>query len=493
LLVVFGSVCPVGGGLFGAQGLDGATQAAVSPDGQHVYVASVDADAVVVFTREAATGILTFVEAELDGVDGVTGLDDPSWVVVSPDGAHVYAGGAYFTRDSGTGALTFVTTTGVGGREAALSPGGEHLYAAGANTVRVYARDAVTGTLTSVQTEVLWLAAAITVSPDGAHVYVGSDRRVVAFGRNAGTGSLTFIEEEWSFDFERTATGVTVSPDGMSVYATSASVDEALAVFLRNPATGTLAFVEVLSSISLTRVSGAMVSQDNSYLYVPVIRSVRVYTRDAVTGALTFLEEQRDEVDGVDGLYGANSVTLSPDGVHLYVTSGGDNKIVVFSRGPDGTLTLVDGQFGGVELLTGRRLLMRDSADNPEKRKGKWLAIDANVVAPERDFANDPRCSHSQPDGTVNGTIRFFSDGSGGSMQDTGQIPLPCQNWKSLGTDIPKGFTYKDKKLDDGPCKKVQVRNGKRLTATCLGRVLDFPYDRQVTTRTHLRSRLVIG
>src|SRR5262245_58540147 len=47
---------------------------AISPDGAHVYVASEDDSAVSVFARNAATGALTFVERQRDGVGGVDGI-----------------------------------------------------------------------------------------------------------------------------------------------------------------------------------------------------------------------------------------------------------------------------------------------------------------------------------------------------------------------------------------------------------------------------------
>ena len=39
-----------------------------------------------------------------------------------------------------------------------------------------------------------------------------------------------------------------------------------------------------------------------------------------------------DGVGGVDGLWGAHSVTVSPDGSHLYAAGQLDNAVAVFSR-----------------------------------------------------------------------------------------------------------------------------------------------------------------
>jgi DNA-binding beta-propeller fold protein YncE len=58
---------------------------------------------------------LTFVEFQQDGVDGVDGLGVAAGVDISPDGKHVYVTGAgddavaVFSRNTATGALTFVS------------------------------------------------------------------------------------------------------------------------------------------------------------------------------------------------------------------------------------------------------------------------------------------------------------------------------------------------------------------------------------------------
>ena len=82
-------------GVGGVDGLDGAISAAVSPDGKHVYATGSLDDAVAVFSRDAATGALTFVEAQFDGVGGVDGLNFVTSVAVSPDGKHVYTAGQF--------------------------------------------------------------------------------------------------------------------------------------------------------------------------------------------------------------------------------------------------------------------------------------------------------------------------------------------------------------------------------------------------------------
>ena len=180
----------------------------VSPDGKHVYASSEIDDTVAVFTRNSTTGGLTFVEFHKDGVGGVDGLDELRELTVSPDGSHVYAAGlgdnalAVFSRDSTTGALTFTTTSkdGVGGVDGLngvisvmVSPDGQHLYTAAgvASAVAVFSRNSGTGALSFVEVhqdgvsgvDGLSLATGISVIPDGKHVYgTGrSDNAVAVF------------------------------------------------------------------------------------------------------------------------------------------------------------------------------------------------------------------------------------------------------------------------------------------------------------------------
>ena len=282
----------------GVDGLKGAHSVTVSPDGKHVYAAGNADDAVAVFSRDPTTGALTLVEVHKDGEGGVEGLDGSHSVTVSPDGKHLYAAGAgdsavvVFSRDSTTGALTFVEFQKDG--------------AAGVDGLRG--------------------SHSVTVSPDGKHLYVAGDGddAVAAFSRDSTTGALTFLE------FQSNGSGgvdgldgirfVTVSPDGKHLY--SASVfDDAVAVFSRNSTTGVLTFVEfhkdeVGGVDGLDGAFSVTVSPDGNHLYAAGVfdDAVAVFSRNSTTGALIFVEVHKDDVGGVDGLFGTFSVTVRPGG-----------------------------------------------------------------------------------------------------------------------------------------------------------------------------------
>ena len=76
---------------------------------------------------------------------------------------------------------------------------------------------------------------------------------------------------------------------------------------------------------------------------------------------LDFVEAEFDGVGGVDGLDGAKSVAVSPDGKHVYVIGNGFYSIAVFARNATtGALTFIEAVFddvGGVNGLLGAKFV----------------------------------------------------------------------------------------------------------------------------------------
>jgi len=367
----------------GVAGLFGARSVAVSPDGAHVYVASEFGDALVVFTRDPSSGRLSFVEMHHNGTDGVDGLGDAREVIVSPDGEHVYVASAgdsalaVFARDRVTGRLTFVQVQRDGLPGAgpdygpvglAISPDGAHVYAAGVgdNHVAVLARDGATGTLAPLDVApiglpvypvtgvyVRWNPGGVRLSPDGAHVYaVGrNDSAVTAFRRDPATGGLTRIGS-WKDRVDGVqglggAFALTLSPDGANVYVVGAA-KSTLAVFARNPDTGELSFLQVVRDgvdwvRGLAGARGVVVSPDGAHVYATGLigKSVVLFARDRDTGRLTLVESRRDVVAPWIGLGELLALAISPDGKHLYVPSRSYNALLVFSTDEDGMAPIV--------------------------------------------------------------------------------------------------------------------------------------------------------
>ncbi len=133
-----------------------------------------------------------------------------------------------------------------------------------------------------------------------------------------------------------------------------------------------------------------------------------------------------------------------------------------------------------IPLLGKVAVISNKIPDDFEKSNGKWKAGGEEIVVPLRGSSSDPRCNGDAV-GTVKASVRFLSVTSG---QDTGPIPLPCQNWDATGGgkvgSVPKrGYKYSDGKRLDGPCTSVKIKGTKSLSVTCKGKpgAAAFTYD----------------
>ncbi len=181
-------------GVAGLDGFGGAGGLAISADGEHLYATGATDDALAVFSRDAATGVLTAVEVLRESDEGVDGLDGATAVAVSPDGQNVYVASldddalAVFSRDAETGSLTYLMRLKNGFGEldlgtiddpvaVAVTPDGAQVLVAGAlsDTVAVFTRDAATGAVALLQVlhdgsdgvDGLDLVQTVMVSPGG--------------------------------------------------------------------------------------------------------------------------------------------------------------------------------------------------------------------------------------------------------------------------------------------------------------------------------------
>ena len=301
-----------------ARGLQHAHSVTVSPDGQHVYMASFLGDAVAVFDRAA--------DGSLSQKPGEAGC-------ISQNGAD----GDLGTTCADGPALD-------GGTDIRVSPDGESVYVASflGNAVAVFDR-AADGTLTQKPGE------AGCISQNGAD---GDGQTSCADGRGLDG-----------------AHAVTVSPDGRSVYVASPLVGNAVAIFDR-AADGTLAQkageagcisqnggdgdlgTTCADGRGLLGAHGVAVSPDGESLYVPALvgDAVAVFDRgpDGTVaqkpGAAGCISQNGADGDGGTscangrGLDGGVPVEVSPDGKSLYVGAlfFGD-AVAVFDRTPAAT------------------------------------------------------------------------------------------------------------------------------------------------------------
>lgn len=233
-------------GVAGVDGLDGAIDMVFSQDGNFAYVVANADDAVSVFSRDSATGALTYLEVHKDGVAGVDGLNATEYLVMSNDGNHIYVSGrdddaiAIFSRNSTTGLLTFINTfnfvsTALPG-EVAISSDDNYLYmtSGGDSSIYVLSRNNTTGALTQVQRmlndevgTLVLLNGQIALAKNKPFVYATGSKGLSVFERDLNTGLLTFKQNEYNSSVFR---GVSVSPDDKFIYA-SVATDTSLYIY----------------------------------------------------------------------------------------------------------------------------------------------------------------------------------------------------------------------------------------------------------------------
>ena len=358
-------------------GMNGAADVAVSPDGLHVYVASYINSSVSIFGRNPSTGILTTVGIVSGGVGGVSGILTALGVATSPDGRNVYVASpdndavTVFSRDASTGLLIFVESLNTGDLASlrgvitlSVSPDGKNVYAVTGRDsgLVVFTRSSVDGRLTYAQNfkddvsdipgitnalgqEFSATASAIRnvgISNDGAFLYITSsrDNSVMVFSRNPTTGLLrpadVVLNGVGGVEGLTGASSLMLSPDNRFLYV-SGQADNAVAIFSRSAGTGALTYISkvvhgVGGIISLDQARSLAVSPDGNTLYVGAIgsSSVSAFRRDATTGLLTLDTVASQGVDGVDGLLGVSGMATDPQGRNLYAAGQSPGAVVVF-------------------------------------------------------------------------------------------------------------------------------------------------------------------
>lgn len=360
-------------GVSGVDGLDGTYDMKLSSDGAFLYVASMNDDAISIFSRDKETGELNFVSRTKNGENGVDGLNGARSLVLSPDGKNLYAVSMFddalvsFSRDEFSGALTYEGRIkdgefGVdgldGARSIAISPDGVNLYVAGwdDDALALFSRDpssGLVGFLGRVKNGEDGISALdaphfLTVAPDGKNIYVAlwDEDAVSIYNRDMDTGLLTYnskIVNDGRDAVDGVVSGLQgprsalASPDGKQVYVVAWN-DDALTAFNRDE-TGALEFV----STQRTGVGGVegldgahsvAMSADGKFLYVAAFfdDAITVFSRDVETGELLYDQSIFNTEEGVEGLNGTLTIMASPDGEHVYSTSISEKSLVAFRR-----------------------------------------------------------------------------------------------------------------------------------------------------------------
>ncbi len=280
----------------------------VSPDGRYVYVTNLDSESVSAFSI-ASNGSLSAVA----GSPFATGYG-PWGVAVSPDGNHLYVANNNRGSASGSvsafsiasnGSLSAVagspfTTGGEEPTDLAVSPDSKHLYVAdqSGNSVAAFSI-AFNGSLSAVAGSPFATEhpRGVAVTPDSQYLYVvNSSTNTVSAFSIASSGSLSSVSGS-PFATGYGALSVAVTPDGKHLYTANSGSGENVSAF------------SIASGGSLSPVSGSPFATGGGRARGPSARP--------------------------------NSVAVSRDGRHLYVTNYGSNNLSAFSISSDGNLSRV--------------------------------------------------------------------------------------------------------------------------------------------------------
>ena len=376
----------------------------VSAEGRHVYVSDNAGLRIHILSRNAATGALTLIgSVENDEQVSLVGLGR---IVATPDGRFVYAARngdvLRFARDAGTGALTYQSTRSSGlENDGDLALGPRSLYLAGpgfmnSDLLTRFPRDPTTGILspspsgsfTTLPTD----DAQIDLATSAEHVIaltVGGTARIDVYSHPLVGGSEIQRDGFAGVSALDGADAIATSPDGRHVYV-AGFLDDAVQIFERDPATGALdATGEIRNGVACTdcldNPNGIAVSPNGAHVYVAASASdaISVFARNAVTGALVWVETEADATSACP-LDGPTSVVVSPDGRDVFTTASVGNSFCRFDRdATTGALTS-----NGFAVGAGPGLLGADDVDvSPDGRSVYVAAVGSDAIV---GFARDP-------------------------------------------------------------------------------------------------------
>jgi len=307
----------------GLYGLEGTTGITYTNNKEDVYVTS--QYALSHFRYNNQTNILSFQRSYLDNTDGMDGFYGASCVTTSKDDKFVYVASSsencitILNRDTLSGVLSL-------------------------NTILYNSNNGIEG---------LGGVYSIIISDDNKFLYsvAWSEKKISVFQRDTLNGSLTHLQSIGEFDPGGLISprSIKLSNDNNFLYVSSGT-DSSISVFERDDTNGTLTHVQTainnLGGVQgIWSVDAIDVSYDGRNLYAISNNNLTVFSRNALTGEITFIETHEDNQNGVDGLMGSYSMTMSTDDRFVYCVSFQDSSLVTFSR------NLVSGSLSFIEEI----------------------------------------------------------------------------------------------------------------------------------------------
>ncbi|MFJ5361041.1 beta-propeller fold lactonase family protein [Pectobacterium sp. CHL-2024] len=322
-----------------AEGVTGISQLQVSAEGNSVYALRADSNAIVWFSRDA-NGELTHKATIASDYDIDNGnLNNIKGIALSDDGKNLYLINsysdqlAYFSRDTATGALTYVEALGgdmnnppyLWAPTSILSRGNLLFVTTAINdtsTVIVYQRDD-SGKLTPLghvrdftdaagNTVALSGLEQITVSADGRSIFVANAGQIDAFTLDTATGTFTHIARVAA---EGMVSDIALSADARVLYVTQS--DGALTRYVLNDQT--LTKLDMLKNAGtgfahLLPVDGGLIALGNGVSVLDEVSRLPVYRVDGpaiiVAPSIVLSDAELDALNGGAGNYQDASITL---------------------------------------------------------------------------------------------------------------------------------------------------------------------------------------
>jgi len=366
----------------------GGSRIAMSPDESTLYGIGFSLGAVAVFSRDPDSGRLTYLESHIDGQNGVNGLWGALDIVVSPDGRFLYVAGYFdeaiviFARDLETGLLDFKNfyrpkdhvpeaTSFISSLK--ISKDGSKLFIAGGNSsatafgITAFHRDIETGDIEFVDLIEYNLdddtgppslngATQFELDCDASHLYVAGSgsSSLGVFSVHPETGKLAVIQEISELDDGVAGLSAVQNLNFDSsyrfLYTLGKKMGEgniSIGLYQRNPENGTLSFV------GLTGNPGNEVYSP----YSPEVLKISPFTKSAIAPSSAFdliVDYVRNPQTGMIEIEGSiendifadnaldqpRYVLYSKDTKFLYTTSSNDSSVSVWRLNQDDTLSI---------------------------------------------------------------------------------------------------------------------------------------------------------
>ena len=348
--------------LIGVDGLDQAFNLELSNDGQNIYVAAHEDDALSVFSFDTTLLTMSYLELHKGSPNNADALYRADQVEISPDGKHVYTtsrydqGIAVFERDSITGILTFIQqykfwdyeiwTGTITENSLSITPDGEHLYLGRSGLYR-FKRNTTTGKIINTG-NYNYPRGKIKVAPNNQFIVDINEQTnlITIYQKLPGVnGNITFKSELDAFDDTipslSYAIDLIISNDSRFVYVTTAhshpnfADQNTILIFEVNPQTFDIQHIQTIMSADVPTTDFDYLyrlafSYNEKALYVSDLTGDKLYTfsRNTSTGELQFVQSFQNHQNNIQGMGEIRIINTSPTDGKVFLVS--KDSIAIF-------------------------------------------------------------------------------------------------------------------------------------------------------------------